>query len=392
MNPRTLSLPLLALVGCFSFPDSPPPQKAEPGIAPSPSGEPTAKPEPEIVVERPAALDDNRLAVGRERVCLTKGAKAYCLGTNKKGELGDGTEESRGGPIEPGAGSLKDVWYTSATVYGFSCALAAGKAYCWGAHSDSKTPQLRADVKGATWMSGGNDNYCFVHQGGKIRCITSRPADKENAEVKGIDDAAKVYMDLDDGEQGCAVTTDGKVKCWGGDNKHGALGRGFAGPPPSGPTLGEAAEIAELSNVDKVVGYDSTWCALTKEGETWCWGENRFDILGADKKATPEILKPTKMKFPKLKDVSVGSYQVCGLEPNGAVQCFGYGASNLFPKKNARHTAGKLWSGPGASDAESIVTGSFDLMCISYESDKVTCYGDRPELGISEGAPKDYQF
>jgi hypothetical protein len=389
---RSVALSSLLLTGCFFAPDAPQPSGAK---AATPAGVPTsskpAEPE-EPPFPKPAQVDEHRLSVGLERVCLVKGDRGYCVGTNNNLELGDGTTESRGAGTEPGQGKLKDVWQIAATENGHSCALAGGKAWCYGKYGVSETPAIRPEVKKATWMSGGYASYCFVHDGGKVQCLGPGLYKDKTFAVTGITDAARISCDAGvSGEQCCAVLTSGKVACFGGDNQSGSLGRGFAGPPPSGPTLKEAGEVVGLTDVVDVAGGDDAWCAVTKNNELWCWGNNNFDRFGVSDDKSKQFLQPTKIAIPEVTDVAVGSTSICAIQKKGTISCFGFGSSSYFPAGKGYPKAGKLW--PGAKlDTPTEIATSGRLLCVLAAGDKVTCYGDGAKLGVADGAPKEFAF
>jgi alpha-tubulin suppressor-like RCC1 family protein len=69
---------------------------------------------------------------------LTTGGAAFCWGSNRAGQLGDGTEEERTEPVPVVglAGSVRAI----ATGNEFTCALlSSGKAQCWGANLGAAT-------------------------------------------------------------------------------------------------------------------------------------------------------------------------------------------------------------------------------------------------------------
>lgn len=392
---RTLvpSICALTLVGCFFGSDgSQKPPSANNGSVPTSVGTPPPeKPVEEPPMEKPADVDSVRLRGGDDRVCLTKGGRGYCVGSNEHGELGDGTKETRGAPTEPASGAFTNVWAIGATDNGFSCLLDGGKAVCWGEYTDPETPARRTAVKKATWMAAGAQGYCFVHDGGKVYCVANRA--EGSFEVKGITNAARVSLSPNVlGQQGCAVLTTGKVACWGGKNEFGSLGRGFAGPPSSGPALSEAAEVAGLEDVVDVSGYENSWCAIKKNGELWCWGENDFDRFGIDGDKTKQVLAPMKVAIPEVTDVAQSGTALCAIQQKGTINCFGYGSNELFPQGNQRTKVGKLWPGAKIEGASEIISGGHSMMCVLGGGDKVTCFGESRELGASPGSPKEFQF
>ena len=95
-----------------------------------------------------ATLKFETLRAGPGHVCgVTTSAETYCWGWNNLGQLGDGTTEYTPTPtrvssnlkfesLAVGGGNviIDDGAGTSANS-GFSCGLASGKAYCWGANN-----------------------------------------------------------------------------------------------------------------------------------------------------------------------------------------------------------------------------------------------------------------
>jgi alpha-tubulin suppressor-like RCC1 family protein len=65
-------------------------------------------------------------------------------------------------------------------------------------------------------------------------------------------------------------------------------------------------------------------CAITPDGDTWCWGRNyQSGLNGAGQFATV----PTPLAGdPGLAEVAVGGYMVCGIGVDRALYCWGEGA------------------------------------------------------------------
>ena len=78
------------------------------------------------------------LSIGNDHVCATLGWHAYCWGSNQYGQLGIGPP---GGystiPVTPNVLPITDT-ATITAGYFYSCALALGKAYCWGFNENGK--------------------------------------------------------------------------------------------------------------------------------------------------------------------------------------------------------------------------------------------------------------
>ncbi|HLU26581.1 MAG TPA: protein kinase [Longimicrobiales bacterium] len=117
------------------------------------------------------------------------------------------------------------------------------------------------------------------------------------------------------GAHSCAVSDDGRVTCWGG-NDSGQLGSGdtshHASPTPVGGELRFVAVAAGVSHS----------CAVTAEGETYCWGSNQNGQLGDGTNA--RRLDPVKVPLPEpISIVTAGTAHSCALSRTGAAYCWG---------------------------------------------------------------------
>jgi alpha-tubulin suppressor-like RCC1 family protein len=130
-------------------------------------------------------------AGGRHTCAVTVEGDVWCWGRNAEGQLGDGTTTNRGTPDHARLGGAASA-VTSGGNY--TCALlSSGAVQCWGRNAEGQ-----------------------LGTGGTID--TSTPVDV--ASLSGsVTAIAAGYS------HSCAVTTDGGVKCWGG-NGSGQLGDG----------------------------------------------------------------------------------------------------------------------------------------------------------------------
>lgn len=91
------------------------------------------------------------------------------------------------------------------------------------------------------------------------------------------------------GENGCAITYEDRVVCWG-DNANGQLGRGDTNPA-EGPLASREVLVAAdtpLKNVEKVSVGVGFACAMTQRdgdegGEVYCWGRHLQNGQGSTK-------------------------------------------------------------------------------------------------------------
>jgi alpha-tubulin suppressor-like RCC1 family protein len=122
------------------------------------------------------------ISAGLYSTCAIADARAYCWGNNDRGQLGDGTTTTNHLPVAVG-GPLADVDVDAISVGWYqTCALAAGQAYCWGYNggffddgtTSNPTPAAVSTVgalagKTITAIAAGNSNTCAV-AAGKAYC------------------------------------------------------------------------------------------------------------------------------------------------------------------------------------------------------------------------------
>ncbi len=183
-----------------------------------------------------------RLATGSSHTCgLTAAGQAYCWGYNGRGQLGNGTTESRRTAVE-----VPVLRFTSLAAGGaVTCGTAAGGGtYCWGENDVGQvgngvlgvmaaTPARVQPEEGFGRVAAGRFHGCGLVPSGAAACWGMNYGGQlGNLEVSDFwPYAVRVhgqysYAAIATGEQHtCAITPDTWVHCWG-ENGSGQLGDG----------------------------------------------------------------------------------------------------------------------------------------------------------------------
>lgn len=225
------------------------------------------------------------VSVGYYHACaLTTKGKLWCWGYNGVGQLGDGTTTQSPKPVAV-VGLGKGVKAVS-VGYLQTCAITSkGAAKCWGSNTAGQL----------------GDNS-----------MTSRSTP---VTVYGL---GKHVKQISTGFQStCAVTTKGKALCWG-YNSSGQLGNGTTTQSAmpvvvSGLAKGTAAVKMGVSHA----------CALTTKGKVLCWGANNYGELG-DNSVVNRLTPVGVYNLGKSSKLSVGYLHTCVVTSKRAVKCWGY--------------------------------------------------------------------
>ncbi|PKN59038.1 MAG: hypothetical protein CVU56_02795 [Deltaproteobacteria bacterium HGW-Deltaproteobacteria-14] len=180
------------------------------------------------------------------------------------------------------------------------------------------------------------------------------------------------FVQVDGGEEHtCAVTNDGQVWCWG-VGEYGQLGRGvFEGADPLSP-----GRVPNLGGVIQVHAGRYMTCARTAAGQTWCWGGEHLGNGQVGWSASP-------LQIPALTgatSIAIGEFHACATLATGGIKCWGAGDGRLgtnswepalFPA-SVRTSAGSLLSDLGAGYQ---VSTSWAHTCGRLNSGEMWCWG-----------------
>ena len=211
-----------------------------------------------------AGMSVTQVSSGSSHTCAVAGGKAFCWGYDgsfdEDAPLGDGTWNGSHVPVAVDTSGVlagKNLSVVSAGT-GHTCAVAGGKAFCWGQN----------------WAGQLGDNS-----------TTGSPAPLAVSSAGAL--AGRVVSQISAGDGHTCVVADGKAYCWG-ENAAGQLGND-ATADSLVPVAVDVSGVLSGKTVTAVSTGTSHSCVVA-DGKAYCWGENAAGQLGND--ATADSLVP----------------------------------------------------------------------------------------------------
>ncbi len=265
-------------------------------------------------LETPTAFETSRawtsIAPGPlSHQCGISGGRAFCwgydkLGSGLTGRLGLGPSVPQPVPTPQEVGSFAAI----AVNPGNSCALdAGGRAYCWGILPPSllepgspftqcsdaggrSGPQIfscifrPAPVLTSLRFTQLFAGICALTASGEAFCAQrGSGADTSFVMRRVFPDEPMRTLAVGDGDpQMCGISAAGRVFC-SGLNNWGTLGGGVGTPTP----FPETRSVASTLTFTSVAVGSHFACALTSEGEVFCWGRNDHGEIGTLEQLPP---------------------------------------------------------------------------------------------------------
>lgn len=272
-------------------------------------------------------------------LAIVKDGTVWAWGNNQYGQLGDGTNVSRGTPVK--VRFLSDVVAVSGGI-GFSVALKKdGTVWAWGYNGHGslgdgtyEDKYLPTQVKGLTDIVAISNNEESMHvlalkkdgtvwawgnnSEGQLGDGSSKSNSNIPVQVLGLSDVVAVSAGW---TFSMALKKDGTVWAWG-DNSSGQLGDG---------TFSNHNLPVQVHGLDHIKAISSGYrysFAVQEDGSIWAWGDSKFGQLGDG--AIGDISN-IPIRVQELTDVVYadgGHEHSIALKKDGSVWTWGYNSFN----------------------------------------------------------------
>lgn len=342
-----------------------------------------------------------RMFVGPDHACAVLASGLVCWGRNLSGELGDGTTKQRTTPT-PIVGPAADQVVTDGDAgEGFTCAIIAGEAWCWGDNSRGQlgdgttTPHAIPAPVGSNGqppfgaVALGASHACALGTNGTVWCWGAN-TDGELGNGTTTDRSVPTLVTgftatalAAGGHNSCAING-AQVFCWGTD-ANGQLGNDLPLQSSSTPVVVAIGTVPAIASIGLGTAHG---CAVIGDGTARCWGRHN-GRLGDGDPMPMETVNAVPVTVSNLTDavqIAVGQDSTCARRVSGAVDCWG------------QNDSGELARGSFASSnvpVTSTVTGAVQLAMGGYRAcsinaaGRLACWGSNAQGELGNGGATD---
>ena len=338
---------------------------------------------------------------GSHSCALHASGQVSCWGRDAAGQLGDGSVRTGRTATPVFATGLMDIDVLSAGGDTTCAVHSGGKVSCWGSNRDGQLgngtsgemggnahePGLVMNLSDAVDVSVGNNHVCAQRLGGELVCW-GQNSQGQLGDNTTTDSALPVTVmgpttmrSVSAGSaHTCAIDdSDGEVYCWG-LNSAGAVGDGTMTQRRTVPTL-----VPGLTGV-RQVDVDAHSCALLSNRTVQCWGNGRVGQIG-DGTRDDRLSPVTVGGLIDVDLVSAGASHACALGQTGSLECWGSNQSGQLGIGTTHRQPVPLRVF-GISTATHIVAGQKHT-CARVDDGALTCWGDNTNGQLGDGTQSD---
>lgn len=372
--------------------------------------------------EIPAELGERRVdrftkvAAGNNHSCAIAEGRAYCWGRNSEGQLGDGTTTASTRPVPVVRTAMSGTVTDIAVGFSHTCAIADGRAYCWGSDGDgrlgvgggssrSEPAAVSGDLPGTvTAIATGYRHTCAIADGAAYCWGWTRYGQVGNGEpgrdswgndryrvtpqrvLWGMMPSGTTFTSISTGTTHSCGIAGGRAYCWGAgtDGQLGLSGVTASASPIAVSTAAMSGRVTAIATARQ------SSCAISGvQVRIFCWGQGGAAPPASDASAPREVspgarwISITSLEMGRDDLSSTGGDYGC-LTEVGIMHCWGDGAHGVLgngsPVEN-RAEPRSVTQIPGM--AGDIATGGKHT-CVAV-LDGARCWGSGDGGGLGNG-------
>lgn len=362
----------------------------------------------------------SKVAAGNNHSCAIADGRAYCWGRNSDGQLGDGTTTASSRPVPVVRTAMSGTVTDIAVGFSHTCAMADGRAYCWGSDGDgrlgvgggpsrSEPAAVSANLPGTvTAIAAGYRHTCAIADGAAY-CwgwafrgqlgngdIGRDPWGNERSSLTpqrvrgGMLPAGATFSSISTGTAHSCGIAGGLAYCWG-EGTDGQLG--LSGVTASASPI--AVSTAAMSGrVTAIAAARRSSCAISG-AQIFCWGQGGI-VPPAPVPSTPRsvstgaiLASPESIEIGRDDGSSTGGDYACAVAV-GTAYCWGDGAGGVLGRGSSVENLPAPQPVPQAGRVVDIAAGGKHT-CAAIES-RVRCWGSGDEGRLGDGSSQNSYF
>ena len=299
-----------------------------------------------------------QISAGENHTCaIASDNRAYCWGSNKNGQLGNGSTADSNVPVAVNmSGALAGKTIKQMSVeFSTSCVVASdNRAYCWGSNkngqlgngstADSRVPvavNTSGVLVGKTIkeVTTGGFHTCALDTSSKMYCWGLNSSGRLGGGLTSILSNVPVAVNMSGALAGktikqmsvefstsCVVASDNRAYCWG-SNKNGQLGNGSTADSNVPVAVNMSGALAGKTIKQILAGGDHG-CVVASDDKMYCWGLNNNGELGNNSSVNSSVPVAVNtdgvLAGKTIRQMSAGFSSTCAVDSEYNMYCWGY--------------------------------------------------------------------
>ena len=313
-----------------------------------------------------------QISAGENHTCaIASDNRAYCWGSNKNGQLGNGSTADSRVPVAvnmSGALAGKTIKQMS-TGYSSTCAIASdNRAYCWGSNkngqlgngstADSRVPvavNTSGVLVGKTIkeVTTGGFHTCALDTSSKMYCWGLNSSGRLGGGLTSILSNVPVAVNMSGALAGktikqmstgysstCAIASDNRAYCWG-SNKNGQLGNGSTADSRVPVAVNMSGALAGKTIKQILAGGDHG-CVVASDDKMYCWGLNNNGELGNNSSVNSSVPVAVNadgvLAGKTIRQMSAGFSSTCAVDSGYGIYCWGYNSNGQLGNNSTNNS------------------------------------------------------
>ena len=313
-----------------------------------------------------------QISAGENHTCaIASDNRAYCWGSNKNGQLGNGsTADSRVPVAVNTSGVLVGKTIKQMSVeFSTSCVVASdNRAYCWGSNkngqlgngstADSRVPvavNTSGVLVGKTIkeVTTGGFHTCALDTSSKMYCWGLNSSGRLGGGLTSILSNVPVAVNMSGALAGktikqmstgysstCAIASDNRAYCWGSGN-NGQLGNGSTADSRV-PVAVNTSGVLVGKTIKQILAGGDHGCVVASDDKMYCWGLNNNGELGNNSSVNSSVPVAVNtdgvLAGKTIRQMSAGFSSTCAVDSGYGIYCWGYNSNGQLGNNSTNNS------------------------------------------------------